>query len=249
MKKWWKKVPYKTKAILNLTLIALCALVLWVGFDYPLPTRKMEFYREARENLLGKAEYLDDFHINGMYEEHWDLAVNKASVLMRGVIINEWPRDGESPTLAPVPRIHPVDTGTAAVVAVDAPGDAVSAQLTVKLGCYYSEREGLDLRPGEGRICWRTPEEDPGVRKWNKTFVIEGEPLAQGAYVFPIISEYLSRDVYVYDYLEMSAIPYISEWGLYYKPGNYPGTTVDMEAIFYNANGEEVGKAALSNLT
>lgn len=243
MKNWWKKLPYKTKVFLNLTLIVLCAVALWVGFDYPLPTKELEFRRSARENLLGDVTYLGEVGFEGNYSGMC-VGTNAESVLFGVDRIERWPRSGGEATLAPVPSTLSRDE-TAVLVAVDEPEDAVSAVLTVELGCNYQKTHGWG-------VVFHEPEEyGEVIHRWEKTFVVEGEPLKNGGFGFLVASDY----EYTWNYseaeknVESYIVSYLNEWGVYVAPERYYGVTVDMEVVFYNANGEEVGRAALSNRT
>lgn len=243
MKNWWKKVPYKTKAILNLCLVVVCAAILWARFDYPLPTKELEFRRSARENLVGQVTYLGEIGFEKTNFSGICVGTNAESVLFGTTQMMGWPRKGDEPTLAPVWESF-FPEGAAILVAVDEPESAVSATLTATLGCNYQKTHGW------GVVFHKPREYGEILHRWQKTFAAEGEPLKNGGFAFQIRSDYeYSNGDEPEKNVENYIVPYLNEWGVYLSPERYYGVTVDMEAIFYNANGEEVGRAALSNLT
>ena len=252
MKKKWKlpTLSRKGKTLRNFLLALLPLLVIWMHCGWPMPA-KLEYRRWLNMNLLGEAEYLDSFRLEGASKYPMQLGENEEFILIgRESTIKCWPRKTGGATLVPVPwevRYGNRD-GRAAVVAADVPKGTTTALLTVEFGCnYHKFFEDTDLE--YWKILLDVQENVARkVHRWQKTFSALGEPLKGDAFVFQIAADYTGA-VNEYINWENEVIPYLGNWDLYSEPEAYVSMTVDMEAIFYNANGEELGRAALSNQT
>lgn len=247
MKKW--SLPRLTrgkKTVRNLLATLLLLLFAWGCIDFPIGNPYRSFRRAERGEMMGPSTYLGDFHIN---RDDWAVGVYRDQVLLHEgdfVGFKYWPRNENGPTLLPVPESRLLE-GQARFVAVDVPEGAAFAKLELTLSAYYTEKRTdsgysrqicatLDVPGGE----WQYGE----PQLWERTYTVGGEFLEEGGVLFQVMPRSEDdRDV------EWTLVSYAYEWDIYnrFDPA-YRAINVRGEAVFYNASGDELGRAVLHTL-
>ena len=166
------------RALRNLGLAALAALVIWGMQGYPLPTQEMEFRRLERQRLAGRSEIIFRCESQGeamlgrpdMLLGVTDTAVHTSSDTHP---LNIWPRNPDGPTLVVLPselELQPVFT--VGLVAVGAPEGTATARLTITLSrldwaedyTVDGQRQGavflFSLAARHGEDDWRSHERE-----------------------------------------------------------------------------------------
>lgn len=241
MRQW--RLPRGWRIVRNLTLALLLLLFMWGEDGYPIPDPRLNFRRTERANLTGPAD------IQGVFrdgrEDWWVAGTEQDQVVLLKCRSLEglrfWPR-GRGGVLLPVPGDLGMFEREQDILAVDVPAGTASARLELRVGCWYlgelwqytqisSRREDFDLEKGE-------------PRRWDKVYTVEGELLRDGGVLFRVVSDDegmdLTRNVAG---LERLVLVEVGQWNTYESTRNIE---CEMEAVFYDGNGGELGRAALA---
>lgn len=248
-----RSLPRGWRIVRNLAVVLICLYALWARADYPLPTAELEFRRLERQYMLPRAEIqgvVQDAEMKGIV-----IGTRGDQVILRdtiGPVLVFWPRQEAGPTL--VPRRFTHDESW--VAAVDVPEGTESARLALRVSCWYTYTQRRD---GD-RLTFQAdrggPEdwEDGTPQYWEKERLFQGERLKGGAFLFRIWSldelwpdpgELWSDPDEPERSLEQEVLRCVGSWSTYRKDGTRYGAKVEMEAVFYDAAGAELGRAAL----
>ena len=240
--KLWTRRPRLSrggKLAVNLILTALLLVYAWGLADYPLPTAELEFRRLERASLEGPSD------LQGIFSRGSGLGVAGDWVLVwQGDRLARWPRAEAGAVLVPQP-CYTGPSGEARVAAADVPEGTASARLTLHVRCWYARSQD-----GESTATQHQAAEHPlgGWRggppqRWEETYTVPGERAKEGAFLFRIPQKHQGEEL---DALERSLLIDVGEWSSYRKPEAYRAADLAMEAVFYDAAGNETGRAALS---
>lgn len=228
----------------NLLLVVLILLYLWVWTGRPIRDVRLDFRRAERENFIGPCEIQGVFDT---YQESWVVAVSGDRVVLWQKSfgeLNYWPRRTGEITLVPVPaELRYAFRGEAGVAAVDVPPEARSARLELTVSCWYVQTgtNGWHYASSPERL------KDQGAngpaRYWEKTYQAEGEFLKDGGVLFRPAAEGPRDSQGEGHTLEFNTFAEIGEWNCY-RYGR--GAVYRMEAVFYDGNGGELGRAVLA---
>ena len=172
----------------------------------------------------------------GVYQD-WVLLLRNG-----GGVFEYWPRAETAPTLCPIPDASVLD-GEAGIAAVEVPPGTASARLEVEADCWWAPT------PGGGKILRAYPEEDPELwaggkpERWTLSRRVEGRRISDQLYLFLLSSEELSQNS-----LEWRVVSALHEWHTYTQGPERRSVNCTMEAVFYDQNGVELGRASLASL-
>ena len=222
------------KMLRNLGITALLGIALWAGRGFPLPTVGLRFEWAQRGALMA-----DPAPLQGQVGSEL-VGANERDIVVYsegGWRIRTFPR-------TPGPALVPLRDG---VVAVDIPEGAASAHLNMVLSLYYA------VAPGGNEYEWsyqhgasRETEDWYGEPQLlERTYEIQGERMEDGGILFPLVRP--ERGDTVQDVLERTMLDNLTDWDFYQDLDQW-GERVNchMEAVFYGADGEELGRAVLS---
>ena len=152
---------HQKRVLINLLVIAVLALFLWVYHEYPLPTQEMEFHRTERQVLMEESQVV--WVYEGQTFSDPDILVGVSprwihtygEPTLPGTNEALWPRTVTEPSLLILPdhlEYYPegeplfARRDAPALLAVDPPAEAESAQLTIDLSVFSEGRfsKGLD---------------------------------------------------------------------------------------------------------
>lgn len=245
MKKWSLPPLSRGKKVVRNLLFALLLLIFaWgcIGFQIGDPYRS--FRRAEGEGWVGPADYQGDFHTTW---DGWAVGTYQDQVLLHLEDyrwFEYWPRSEEGATLLPVPEDRLLE-GESWFVAVDVPEGTTSAKLELTLSAYYTENHTPN---GVGRQICATLDIPGGQwqygqpKRWERTYVVEGERLDEGGVLFHVTpQEADDRSI------ERMMLSYSYEWEIYNREDPaYRAINCLGEAIFYDANDNELGRAVLT---
>ena len=243
MSKKKKSLPRGWRIVRNLAVALVCLYALWARAGYPLPTAELEYRRLERQYMLPRAEIQGVFQDEGM--KGVVIGTRGDQVIVRdtvGPVLSFWPRQETGPTLVPRRFTH-FDSW---VAAVDVPEGTASAQLALKVSCWYTYVQSGD----GGHLSYRAdrggPEdwEDGPPQYWEREYLFQGERLRQGAFLFRWEERWIPADSVEW-LLERVAMECVGSWNAYREDSAGRGAAVEMEAVFYDAVGGELARAEL----
>ncbi len=247
MKKKWKALWARRprlgrggRTVRNLLLALALAALVWGQYRYPLPTAELEFRRMERRYLVGPGEMQGIFSVDGEQDQCVIGTEGDEAVLLLHPRKDPWfwPR-GEGTTLVPRPWIF-YSEKTLWVAAVDVPEGTASARLDLETRCWYAQDPDGALHRSAERD---TPGGDRLPRYWEKHYDIPGELLEGGAVLFQF---QMPDERDEKNFLEYTVLMDVSEWNTYRRDRKALSAEIEMEAVFYDAGGAELGRAALS---
>ncbi len=220
----------------NLALCALLGTLLWRMADCPLPTVELEFRRMERRNLTGPGEIQGIFSVDGE-RNHWVVGTEGDEAVLFLHPQDDpyfWPR-GEGTTLVPRPWMF-YSEKTVWVAAVDVPAGTASARLALEARCWYAQSADGALRRSAERD---TPRGGRLPRYWEKHYEVPGELLEGGAVLFQIpMPDDRDRE----KFLEWNVLMDVGDWTTYRQDRKALSAEIEMEAVFYDAAGAELGR-------
>ena len=234
------------KIVRNLLLAVLAGFLVWVNTGAPLPP-ELAFWRVQRENFLTPyAQFLgvceaDDFRWGVGLTDRW---------LVFGELDSHqlalWPLEGDGPMVIPAPDRYSRGIEELGFVAVNAPEGTATARLTATVSCWYTHTGTFSHST---TTYWATQDQDwEGLTPayWERTYTAQGEPLADGFFVFrlPPISDEDPVEKYVRGDL--------ADWAIYrdaYYVQNPDGrgAACALTAVFFDDQGRELGRAELTD--
>lgn len=127
------------------------------------------------------------------------------------------------------------------MAAADVPEGTAAAGLELTVGCWYQKN-------GTSGWSFSSQPEQPGdlpplTQQWEKTYSAAGELLQDGAVLFHIAVEEEPDEGGPPEDLILSDT---GEWDLYWSEPKRRGVDCAMEAVFYDAEGQELERAALA---
>ena len=138
---------HQRRVLLNLLLTAVLALFLWAHDGCPLPTLEMELHRAERQALAEESRVVWEYRGRSFNDRDMLVGTTADSVHAFSEVygLDIWPRSVTEPTLALLPdrTRYNVQGGSylgPALLAVDPPAGAESAQLTMTIS--YSDSTG-----------------------------------------------------------------------------------------------------------
>ncbi len=243
--KQWKppRLSRGGRTVRNLALVLLLLTYMWVQYQCPIRSTRLDFRRAERDNLIGPCEIQGVFDID---RQGWVAAVSGDQVILWGELFREmgyWPRRTGETTLVPVPtRAFGLDRERE-IVAVDVPEGTASARLELTLSCWH-DRDDLSLNQ---MICASPDLFDTAPLWWERTWTADGELLRDGGVLFRVASPDEHTDASVNtSTVERMALGQVVYWEAYRQPAVVRGANCHMEAVFCGADGQELGRAALS---
>ncbi len=249
MKKKWKELRPRLgrggKTVRNLLLALALAVLVWAQYGCPLPTVEMEFRRMERQNLTGPGEIQGIFSVDG---EHWVIGTEGDEAVLFLHPQDDpyfWPR-GEGTALVPRPWIF-YSEKTVWVAAVDVPEGTASARLDMETRCWYTWDRDAD----SDRVRRSAVRNPPGgwekpPQEWEKYRTVPGELLEGRAVLFQIpMPDSRERE----NFLERNVLMDVGDWNTYQRDREALSAEIEMVAVFYDAAGDELGRAALSTRT
>lgn len=235
------------KIVRNLLLAVLAGLLVWVNAGAPLPP-ELAFFRLVRANFLAdEVQFLGDFETSGL---HWGAGLTERWLVL-GVLdggrMDLWPREGDEPVLAPISDSS-ARREEIGFVAAGAPEGTVSARLTATISCWYTH---TDTGTHSTWSYWATRDQDwEGLTPtyWENTYVLEGEPLAAGAFFFRLPELEHSEN----QTIEFYARGHLADWSLYlsqvYQENpSRRDAACTLTAVFFDDQGRELGQAELTD--
>jgi len=197
-----------------------------------------------RQYLIGPEEIQGIFSADGERKQ-WLVAAEGDEVVLFLHPQDDpyfWPR-GEGTTLVPRPRMS-FSEDTVWVAAVDVPEGTASARLDLETHCWYTwdrdansehiRRSAVRNPPGG----WEKPPQE-----WEKDYTVPGERLEGGAVLFRIpMPDEQERE----NFMERNVLRDVGDWNSYRQDRKALSAEIGMEAVFYDAGGAELGRAALS---
>ncbi|MCI9655269.1 MAG: hypothetical protein HFF45_04500 [Lawsonibacter sp.] len=251
MKKRWKLSRGK-RTIINLVLSALLLVLTWGLMGCPLPTAEMEFRRMERTHLLPRSE-IQGIFLDGCRNRTWQtVGVQEDRVVLLesrnlsegGSIMSIWPGRTEGATLVPIPWNGSEFEKERDIVAVDVPEGTASARLELNMACWYQgelwEYTAIALRPEDFDQLKGVP------KRWDKTYIVEGELLKDGGVLFRVVSDDEGMDVTQnIAGVERRVLDQAARWETYFQ-GEHRPVECHVEAVFFDGAGAELGRAALA---
>lgn len=240
-----KKLSRGWRIVRNLTVVLICLYALWARAGYPLPTAELEYRRLERQYMLPPSEIQGVFQDEGM--KGLVIGTRGDQVIVRdtvGPVLSFWPRQETGPTLVPRRFTH-FDSWAAAV---DVPEGTASARLALEVNCWYT----FTFQSGGGaHLSYQAdrggPEdwEDGPPQYWEKHFLVQGERLKQGAFLFRLWEWDGASSDELEQLLKRAAMECVGSWDTYQEDRARAGMKVELEAVFYDAAGAELDRAAL----
>lgn len=219
----------------NLFIAALLATPIWGQFGYPLPTAEMNFRRMERMNLLPQPTEIQAtvekdgrIWIAGAGED-FVVVFQVADFLPRAANLFWYQRQSQA-TLMTVP-VYGRWEQLPWALAVDGPKEAESARLTLNVKAQAYAGGGFTY----DRVLPQPAPEGRRFINFDETYVLEGEHVGDGAFCFTMVYHYPDEDTEMGS-LERSLISGIEssiaiDW--------------EMESLFFDASGQEIGVATL----
>ena len=236
------------KIVRNLLLAVLAGFLVWVNARAPLPP-ELAFRRVQRENFLTPyAQFLgvceaDDFRWGVGLTDRW---------LVFGELdshqLELWPLEGDGPMVVPAPGRYSRGVEELGFVAVNAPEGTASARLAATVSCWYTH---TDTGTHSTWSYWASEDQDwEGLTPtyWENTYVLEGEPLAEGAFFFRLPKLEHSEN----QTIEFYARGHLADWSLYLSqvyqedPGRRDAACT-LTAVFFDDQGRALGQAELTD--
>lgn len=233
------------RIVRNLAVALVCLYALWVRAGYPLPTPELEFRRLERENLLGRAE------IQGILKEN---NINRIvfgtqgdQVLIgyhNGRTLESWPKEKSGPTLFLASEYNTSYTNTKELLfaAADLPDGTASARLEMTVDCWFATNHdgGMSISAVEGGY----PRDDSlNWKQWARDYQTEGELLKDGGVLFRVPRGDAEGTVSI----EQTLFWMLTRQNTFlYQTSAVRGVNCHMDAVFYGADGRELGRAALA---
>lgn len=233
----WRRRPRlsrRGRVGVNLLASVLAACLLWGAAGYPLPTMELEFRRMERTHLLPPSEIQGKFQTPEqrriMIGTQKDLVV-----LYDGTDLYRWPRERTGATLLPVwEGVRSIQLQEIRFAAVDVPEGTHSAVLEAVISCWWSGGHGSGFQISA---------EEKG-EAWSRDYRAEGELLEDGGVLFRITAQ--EEDEYDDGFIERTLFLSLTMWNTYQQSAGVRGVNWNMEAVFYNENGKELGRAVLA---
>lgn len=244
------------RTALNFALVLLAGFLLWAHGGYPLPTAALRFQRMARSQLLSPMEFRSVIRVQeDGKEEVMSVGWNEDAVLVHrdnwNRIAGVWERRPGG-TLVSLPYVETVPPDTDApvhILAPDPPEGTASATLTARV------RTELKLKPpdwggtgGEAVIFDQEDVHDPEVLgnyvQMDERYQAEGQPCGGGMFLFYLERKHLTE--------EWSELGTSEAWAFDMMRGGLPFDSradwlqVELECVFWDENGAELGRAAVS---
>ena len=232
------RLSRRGKIVRNLALALLAAVVVWGELWFPIASPRLRFRTEEWAGLLGRS------HIQGIVRlaGRWQVAAVQGDAVLvgrqwRGPYLQLWPRNGDGPSLVPIGECQgTLDEGFAelAVIAVDIPKGTASGRLEMRTDCWWAY---------EGSWMAAEIEEDPGNtwQKWEKTYRAEGVPMRDGGMLFSVVGEDTEQGR-----VEVRLLDLLGRQSTWRGPVHKSSVNCRMEAVFYDENEEELGRAVLA---
>lgn len=254
MKKWrLPRLSRGWRTVRNLLLTLAVLIFLWGESGCPIPNARLNFRRMELANMAGPSDIRGVF-LDGGWDRAWQtVGVREDQVVLleswnwteSGSIMSFWPRRPEGATLVPMPGYGSEFEEERDIIAVDVPEGTASARLELRVSCWY-QGELWQYVP----ISLRLEDFDPGKgapKRWDKTYTVEGELLKDGGVLFRVVSGDEGMDpANNIAGLERIALDQIARWETYQREERYRPINCRMEAVFYDNNGGELGRTALS---
>ena len=225
----------------NLLLALLMGVILWGLHDFPIPSDRLAFRRAEAANWVGPSEIQGSL---SAARGEWTLGVYQDWVLLLrngGGVFEYWPRAETAPTLCPIPDSSVLD-GEAGIAAVEVPPGTASARLEVEADCWWAPT------PGGGKILRAYPEEDPELwaggkpERWTLSRQVEGRRISDRLYRFLVLPAEVDQNG-----LDWRVVSALYEWHTYTQPPEKRDVNCTLEAVFYDQNGVELGRASLAS--
>ena len=204
---------------LDIVIMLACLGPIWAALGYPM-SAEQTFRHAERCCWVGPAE------IQSLGERYGTVGTYQDQALIQDIRYarDYWPRNPEGPTLIPVEMEW--------FAAVDVPEGTASARLEAEVSCWYSKV------PGGG---WELRATEDGTA-WSKHYQAEGELLEEGGVLFRISPQ---GDTETEDgNIEWLQLRRLSEKDTYHQPGE-SRVNARLEAVFYDKDGGELGRAVL----
>lgn len=235
-----RRMSWGIRLALNLVLLCVLVVFIWGLLGFSSPTLRGRFRRVAQANWADPLEIQGVLLCDG---RRWVLAAGQDQVILwqdgrDG--LEYWPRDPNGTTLVPVPEMRTAQ-GEIWVAAADVPEGTAAAGLELTVGCWYQKN-------GTSGWSFSSQPEQPGdlpplTQQWEKTYSAAGELLQDGAVLFHIAVEEGPDEGGPPEDLILSDT---GEWDLYWSEPKRRGVDCAMEAVFYDAEGQELERAALA---
>lgn len=230
------------RIVRNLAVVLVCLYALWVRAGYPLPTAELEFRRLERENLLGRSEIQGI--LKGDYNRRTVFGTQGDQVLVSHYdtrALGFWPREESGPTLVPVSEFNPYPNKLL-FAAADLPEGTASARLDMTVDCWFAVDGESDVRISD--LQGGYPRDDSlNWKQWTRDYQAEGELLKEGGVLFRVPRGDADGIVSI----ERTLFSILTKQNTYlYQPAAVRGVNCHVEAVFYGADGQELGRAALA---
>ena len=234
IKALWARRPRLNRGwqvLRNLTVFLLVSLFLWGANDFPVPHNGLAFRRAERANWVGPSDIQGTFH-------QWTLGVCGDWVLLQywgGNTFEYWPRSQTGATLCPLPD-RPSMEGEARIIAVEVPKGTVSAKLDIVTYFYLvptEEGARASAAPGQG---------DQHPEKRELRCSLEGQRVNDKMFAFHVEGAEPEEDYEVW-----WLVSNLSQWPTYTQPPEKRDVNCTLEAVFYDQNGVELGRASLAS--
>lgn len=244
------RLPRSIRIVRNLLLALLILLYMWGRNNFSIPDPRLNFRRMERANLMGLSDIQGVFRDEEGSCNWWVVGTEEEQVILfrhynAGGTFFFWPKGAEGTALVPLPIGAFEFCRERDIIAADVPEGTASARLDLTVECWHNgelwQYQTITVRP-----------EDYGpdagsFRKWEKTYTAEGELLKDGGILFRVLSDDegmdLSKNVAG---LERIVLNQVSRWEPYYRETEYRSVNCRMEAVFYNEDGAELGRAVLN---
>lgn len=240
MKTW--RLPRLSRGgmiIRNLAVTAFALVFLWGLLDFPILPPYLSYRRAERAGWVGPSNYQGALELE---RETWAVGTTEDWVLFHmgdWPTFEYWPKAGAGATLCPVP-LWTLDSGERYIVAVDLPEGTTWTELEATISCWaLPEEYGRVSAAGLESDTWTKRVETPEY--WTKTYGIAGDIQKEGAAFYPLFSEDTEPNS-----LELWNIERACDWTTYQTEQKYRYVNCEMEAVFYDQNRSELGRARLT---
>lgn len=226
------------KIFKNLLLSALCIILAWGFADFRINDPYLSFRRAERANWVGPAQIQAVFQ--GKYNDVWTVGTYGDQVLFHAndyQYFDYWHRRSEGTELVPAPNSY-IRAGEAWIVAMDVPEGTAAAKLLMNITCHYWQmNNSLYMSAIPQKRC-------PDY--FDRTYVVQGELLEDGGVLFHVTPQ--EEEGTQAHELERALISKSYEWLSYRQKKEINAISCNMQAVFYDTAGREIGRAELNTL-
>lgn len=230
------------RIVRNLAVALACLYALWARAGWPLPTPELEFRRLERENLLGRSEIQGIWEKNNINRIVFGTQGDQVLVSRYNIrTLESWPKEKSGATLFPASELNPYP-GELLFAAADLPAGTASARLDMTIDCWFAT-DGESGTRISGLQGGRPRDDSLNWNQWTRDYRAEGKLLKEGGVLFRVPRGDADGTVSI----ERDLFSMLTQWNTYlYQPAERRGVNCRMEAVFYGADGAELGRAALS---